>query len=153
MRGSRDIFETGIHHQHQQISVWAFSEDWPFQVHSGLQEDVPAAPPWKSREDKKSCRYMMNKATTSFMDLVYLIGLLTPTLPAIQPAPLQYRALQNRALWRDQNYNRPCRCLLLSCPMLTYFSVSRPQPLPTSTGRWHTLTNRQTWPFKSGLGV
>ena len=58
-------------------------------------------PDSKVSKIRKECHYLLNQAEVSARQLAKLIGLLTSTLPAIEQAPLHYRALQrskNQAL-------------------------------------------------------
>ena len=59
---------------------------------------------------RKECSHVRNRSLVSARQLAKLIGLLTSCLPAIEPAPLHYRALQrlkNLALSQgDHSYNQ-----------------------------------------------
>ena len=71
-------------------------------------------PQEKVEKIKKECQHTLNQNSMSARKLAHLIGLLTSTSPAINPAPLHYRALQrnkNVALRNTGGYDCPVKLL------------------------------------------
>jgi len=66
-------------------------------------------PPEKVFKLRKECRHWLNTSEMTARQLAHLIGLMSSTIPAVLPAPLHYRKLQQLqvlALGYQQEYDK-----------------------------------------------